>query len=276
MLFAEIIVKNLRQQWTRTVMTIIGLAVAVTATTTLWHLAWGYADSAADFYSARGVDIVVVRAGVANRLTSSLRLDLSNRLKSLNGIEDVDGSLTEMVSIGNAILVGIPLRGLKADGFTMETLPIAQGRSLQPADRGVVLIGGGIAAALGKKIGDSIDIEERPFRIVGITEAGNPFDSNSIVANLEDVQNLMGRQGVVSEFQVRATRSIRDDAALRDLCRAIDALQDDQHQPLGLKAQPTHQFVGNATEARLGRAMAWAITVIVLLLSLVGILNTML
>jgi putative ABC transport system permease protein len=86
----------------------------------------------------------------------------------------------------------------------------------------------------------------------------------------------MGRTGIISEFQVRAAKNIRNDAALRDLCSAIEALQDDQHQPLGLKAQPTHQFVSNATEAKLGAASAWAITAIVVVLSFASILNTML
>src|SRR5262245_46678969 len=102
MLFSQIVIKNLRQRPSRTAMTIVGLSVAVAATTTLWHLAWGYADSANTFYTARGVDIVVVRAGVANRLTSSIRTELAERLKTIKGIANVDGSLTEMVSVGKA------------------------------------------------------------------------------------------------------------------------------------------------------------------------------
>src|SRR3954467_4624592 len=103
MLFIQLIVKNLRQRAARTAMTIVGLAVAVTATTTLWHLAWGYSDSAANYYTSRGIDIVVVRAGVANRLTSNLPASIGDRLKSLPGVAAVDGSLTEMVTLGKAI-----------------------------------------------------------------------------------------------------------------------------------------------------------------------------
>src|SRR5215207_9378329 len=153
MLCFEVIIKNLRHRLARTLLTILGLAVAVTATTTLWNIAWGYADAAKEFYSDRGVDIVVVRAGVANRLTSSLRSDLANRLKTVPGVDDVDGSLTEMVSVGKAILIGIPLRGLTPGWFTIERLPIAQGRSLQQSDHGVVIIGNSIAATLDKKPG---------------------------------------------------------------------------------------------------------------------------
>ena len=276
MLFSDVILNNLRRRWARTGLTILGLAVAVTATTTLWNIAWGYADSAKEFYSDREVDIVVVRAGVANRLTSSLRSDLANRLKTVPGVDNVDGSLTEMVSVGNAILIGIPMRGLIPGGFTLETLSIEKGRPLQAHDRGVVLIGNALAATQGKQPGDTLEVEGKQFHIVGIIQARNPFDANCIIAAVEDVQALMGRPGTISEFQVRAAKSVRDDPTLQRVCRAIEELQDDQGQPLGLKAQPAHQFVNSATEAKLGGASAWAITAIVVVLSFASILNTML
>ena len=215
MLFSEVIFKNLRRRWARTLLTVLGLAVAVTATTTLWNIAWGYADTAQEFYSDRGVDIVVVRAGVANRLTSSLKSELATRLKAVPGVEDVDGSLTEMVSVGKAILIGIPLRGLIPGGFTIAKLPIGQGRSLQPKDQGVVIIGNGIAATLNKRPGDSLDVEGKEFQVVGIIDAGNPFDANCIITPVGDVQALMGRPGTISEFQVRATKTVRDDAVCK-------------------------------------------------------------
>jgi len=205
-----------------------------------------------------------------------LRSDLKARLKSVPGVDDVDGSLTEMVSVGNAILVGIPMRGLDPGGFTIQTLPIVEGRSLKPSDRGVVIIGNGIAATLNRGPGDSLDVEGKPFQVAGTIDASNPFDANCLIASVGDVQALMGRHGTISEFQVRTAKSVRDDAALREVCRAIESLQDDGGQPLGLKAQPTHQFVSNATEAKLGGASAWAITAIVVVLSFASILNTML
>ena len=275
MLFSEVIFKNLRRRWARTLLTVLGLAVAVTATTTLWNIAWGYADAAQEFYSDRGVDIVVVRAGVANRLTSSLKSELATRLKAVPGVEDVDGSLTEMVSVGKAILIGIPLRGLIPGGFTIAKLPIGQGRSLQPKDQGVVIIGNGIAATLNKRPGDSLDVEGKEFQVVGIIDAGNPFDANCIIAPVGDVQALMGRPGTISEFQVRATKTVRDDAALQSVCRAIEAIGDDQHQPLGLEAADS-PVCQHCHRVEVGRRSAWAITAIVVVLSFASILNTML
>src|SRR5262245_4606090 len=167
MRFIEVVIKNLRRRLARTALTILGLAVAVTATTTLWNIAWGYADSAKEFYAQRGVDIVVVRAGVANRLTSNLPAGLAERLKSVAGVGEVDGSLTDMVSVGKAILVGIPLRGISPSGFIIETLTVGPGRTLRSGDQGVVMIGNGLAATLQKQPGDSIDVEGKQFQIVG-------------------------------------------------------------------------------------------------------------
>ncbi len=272
----DIIFNNLRLREARTVFTIAGLAVAVTAITVLWNIAWGYAQSANAYYAGRGVDIVVVRAGVSDRLTSSLRDTLAARLLSLPEVKAVDGGLTEMVSLGENYLLGIPLRGFAPAGFTISQLAISEGRNLSSVDHGTVLLGSGIANSLGKHAGEPIEIEGTQFEIVGVFQAANPFETNSIVAPLVDVQKLMDRLGIVSEFQIRVADLIHDDVGLKNLCHKIELLRDDQQNQLGLQAQPTHEFVENATESIYGTAMAWGTSAIVLSMSMLGMLNTML
>jgi putative ABC transport system permease protein len=274
--FTQVILKNLRRRSNRTLMTVVGLAVAVMAVTTLWNIAWGYAESAGNYYATRGTDIVVVRAGVSNRLTSSLRADLLPRLAAVPGVASVDGNLTEMVSLGESQLIGIPLRGLDFSDGSPRQFSIADGHTLEAKDEGRVLLGSGLAEGLKKRAGQQVEIEGTEFRVAGVFQATNPFDSNSIVAQLADVQKLMERPDVISEIQVRVDDSLRNEAGLDQICQAIEELRDSQDQPLGLKAQRTQEFVDSATEATLGKGMAWATTAIVLSLSLVGMLNTML
>lgn len=276
MQFSQVILKNLRGRSTRTLMTVVGLAVAVMAVTTLWNIAWGYAESASSYYATRGTDVVVVRAGISNRLTSSLRADLLLQLSAVPGVASADGSLTEMVSLGESQLIGIPLRGLDFTGRAPLQLSIVAGRTLRTDDEGAVLLGSSLAEALKKHAGEQVEIEGAEFRVAGVFQATNPFDSNSIVAPLGDVQKLMERPDVISEIQIRAEDSLRHEAGLDQVCQAIEQLHDPQDQPLGLKAQRTQQFVDSATESSLGKGMAWATTAIVLSLSLVGMLNTML
>jgi putative ABC transport system permease protein len=275
-LFTQIILKNLRHRATRTLLTVLGLAIAVAAITVLWNTAWGYADSAGNYYAARDVDIVVVRAGVSNRLTSRLGIDLKQRLAAVPNVAHVDGILTEMVLLGDSNLLGIPFRGYALDSPTLAKLQLRDGRPLAASDSSTVLIGNALAAALNMKAGETLEIEGTPFTISGVFLGNNPFDANSIVGRLPEVQKLMGRADVVSEYQLSVAPAARDEAGLDQVCRAIESLRDDAGAPLGFKAQPTNLFIHRATEARLGTAMAWATTAIVTALSLLGMLNTML
>src|SRR6476660_3004297 len=134
MRFVDVILKNLIRRKTRSFLTAGGLAVAVATTTALLSIAWSFASSAFDVYGSRAVDLVVVRAGVAERITSSLGRAQGQRLAALAEIAEVDGSLTEMVSFGRT-LVGIPLRGLDPAGFGSRQFIIDGGRGLRPDDR---------------------------------------------------------------------------------------------------------------------------------------------
>jgi putative ABC transport system permease protein len=276
MLFVELIWKNLRERPTRSVLTALGLAVGVAAITTLWSTAWGYADSSRNYYAHRDVDIVVVRAGVSNRFTSRMNIVLARHITSVPRVARADGVLTEMVSLGDANLIGIPLRGYAPDNPALQRMEMSSGRQLAQNDRSFVLLGDAIAESLGKQVGQKLEIEGKQFDVAGVYRAENPFDSNCIVARLTDVQELMDRPDSVSEYHVQVDSSVQNEHELSDICRQIESLRDHAHQPLGLNAQPTHTFVNSATEARLGNAMAWAITTIVIALSLMGMLNTML
>ncbi|HZZ73734.1 MAG TPA: ABC transporter permease [Pirellulales bacterium] len=276
MQFAEVIAKNLLHRKTRAALTMGGLALAVMAMATLLSVAWGFANSAAAYYQARNVDIVAVRAGVSDRLTSTLRFDLGDRLKALPQIADVDASLTEVVSIGEGSLFGVPLRGLNLHGFAVGQLQITAGKPLTPEEHGQILLGVELADAVHKQAGDSLEVEGRSFTVAGIFSTTNPLESNSLCASLADVQSLMDRPQEVSEFQIRVSPTVRSDADLRTLCQEIENLRGSDRQPLGLKALPTRQFVDSATETKLAKSMAWGTSAIVLVLSWIGMLNTML
>ncbi len=274
--FAEIPLKNLLHRTTRTALAILGLSVAVAAITTLWTVAWGYAASANEFYALRRVDIVVVRAGVSNRLTSNLQMGVADRIRALAGVENADGSLTEMVSLGGSHLLGIPMRGLVPGASALRDLHIREGSIFHDNAKNVVLIGSGLADAIVKRPDQTLEIEGSDFRVIGVFQADNPFDAYSIMAPIADVQQLMGRAGIVSEFQVRVAASARNQGAMSRLCQQIESLTNADGQPLGLKAERTHDFVESASESRLAGAMAWATTAIVGVLSFVGMFNTML
>ncbi len=274
MRFADVVWNNLRVRRLRSTLTIIGIALAVAATVALVSIARGYARSAEEYYRARGADIVVVRAGVAERLTSTLRAEFADRLAEIPGVASVDGSLTEMVSLGEGDLVGVPLHGFRAEGPGMARFDVVAGRAPTAGDQHGVLLGSGLATALSAEPGYKLEIEGTPFTVLGIFRGHDALEGNSVVALLADVQQLMDRQGQVSEFHIGVGPDVAGQEQLSAICRSIEALADDAGRPLGLKALATRDFVTSSSESKLMTAMAYATSLVALTLSLLGVLNT--
>jgi len=275
--FIDVIVKNVVRRKTRSALTASGLAAAVAASTALLSLTWGYAGSAARSYTSRGVDIVVVRAGVTDRSTSNLEAGIVRRVSTLPGVAAAEGTLTERVAFGGGV-VGVPLQGLDPGGFAIKAFSISSGRALQAGDRHQILLGTALAKSLEKHTGDSVQIEGTKFQVAGLYRTEDLLLSATAVAVLADVQELSERPRAVSEIQIRTDlpEARTNPGALRQLCHAIEALSDPQGQPLGLKALPTTEYVNSDANLRLATATAWGTSMLAIVLSLFITLNTML
>jgi len=78
-----------------------------------------------------------------------------------------------------------------------------------------VLLGDSLAARLGRKTGDEIEISGQPHRIVGILSTGGAED-NQIVAPLALAQQILGKPGAVRRLYVSALTKPEDALARRD------------------------------------------------------------
>ena len=277
MRFVDVVVHNLARRKLRSALTCIGIASAVATMLTLVGFSSGLERSTVEVYASRGVDLIVVRAGVTQRLTSSLNASLTERNAALPGIAAVNPSQSDVVSFGEGSLVGIPVQGWPAHGFAFDTLTMSRGRRLQAGDRWGVLLGESLAALLEKKVGDPLEIEQQPFRIIGVYTGANVYESMSAVTLLPDLQELMDRAGQVTEFQLRLQgATLADPAAVDTLREQIEDLRDDDGLRMGLSAITARRLVDSSTEMGLARAMAWGTTAIALVMGALGMLNTML
>lgn len=276
MRFFQVILKNVVRGKIRSLLTGLGVALAVATMVTLVGFSNGLETSTTEVYAARNIDLVVTRAGVTQRLTSNLDETLAERLARLPHVEQVGTSLTDMVSFWNGTLVGIPVHGWPADGFAINALAINEGRKLTAADHWGVMLGEGLRRSLNKGIGDEVDIEQQMFHIVGIYAGLNVYENMTAVVLLPDLQQLMDRAGQVTEFQIVLDReTAATPLAVSELRREIEALRDEQGRRLGLSAQSTQQYVAGSTEIGMARAMAWGTSAIALVIGCIGVLNTM-
>ena len=110
--------KNVLRRKSRSGLAAAGVASAVAAAIALVGFSTGFETSAKEVYLGHGVDLVVVHAGLAQRLTSSLNESIGAQIAALPHVQAVSGSLTDVVSFGEGSLIGIPVHGWPTDSFS--------------------------------------------------------------------------------------------------------------------------------------------------------------
>ena len=274
--FGSFIFKNLLRRKFRALLTAMGVAIAIAAVVALLGLSNGLRRSSMERFENLGVDLVVQRAGVAQRLNSSLDQTFGDRLKDLKYVKGVAPSLTDMVSFSSSSPIGAPVNGWPADSFAFSSVSITDGRQLMADDKGTVMLGHKLASDLKKKVGDKLAIEGSTFEVVGVYESRNMIDNGSAIIPLADLQKLMDRTDQVTEFQIAvASPAEAQGTAIEELQKEIQNLRDSDGNLLGLAALTTEQLVSKNTEIKLVEAMAWITSAIALMIGSVGMLNTM-
>jgi putative ABC transport system permease protein len=274
--FLDFVLRNLLRRKMRTALTIVGVSVAISAVVALLSITGGYERTSKSVYASHGIDMVVVRAGVADRFSSTLDEDLGKKLQELPGVNKISATLQDSVSF-EGTSGPVPLNGWPLDSFNFDALSILPpGRDLEPTDKQAVLLGKTLAGNLDKKVGDEVEIEGKNFKIMGIYESGNIIEDRKAIMSLRDLQNLMDRISQVSQFEITLRKDLPDRAAaIAGLRHEIENLKDEDGNKLGLAAQASDEFVKSDNQIRLAHAMAWITSAIALIVGSIGMLNTM-
>ncbi|CAN5633073.1 ABC transporter permease [soil metagenome] len=263
--YFSFVARNLLGRPVRTTLTVLGLAVAVAAVMLLTSITWGFERAFLEIYMSRNIDIIVVRAGISDQLSSNLDQDLGASISAIPGVAELSPSLMDAVSFEEANLVSVLINGWEPESLLLRSLRILEGRSFQPGDDRVVLLGRVLALNLGKTVGDPIEIAGEPFEVAGIYESKSLFENGGLVMPLAELQRMMGREGQVTGFVIVAEAGVDP----RELGLEIE------QKFSGVAAVPARDYVQTNVQIRLSRAMAWATTAVALVLGSIGLLNTM-
>ena len=267
MRFLTLISRNLFRRRARTLLTATGLAVAIAAVLDLVGIAWNFERSFLTLFVGKGIDLVVVRAGSAT--SSPVRSIRSLAIGSApwTGSLRLAPSLMDTVGFEQAHIASALINGWESGSLLFRGLHLLEGRTFGPGDGNVALLGACLALNLGKKVGDDLDVAGEPFRVIGVYEGDSLFESGALIVPLATLQRMMGREGQVTGFVIQARSP--DPVAIADLRKRIEA------EFPGVAATPARDYVQRDVQIRLAKVMAWATTVLALLLGSVGMLNTM-
>jgi putative ABC transport system permease protein len=271
MKFPAFILKNVLRRPVRSSLTVVGVSVAVGAVVSLMGISGQFEKSFRELYAARGVDLVVVRSGRTDRLSSNLSEELGPKIRELPGVADVAPSLVDAVSFEELNLFGVGVQGWIPDSYLFTGITIQEGgRMLKPDEERAVILGSVLAENLEKQVGDVLEIfEDEPFQVVGIYKSFNVFENGAMVISFSELQRLMDRQGQVTAYMIAAEDST-DPTSIDRLRVAVEDLAP------GITALPTEDFVNSTVQIRMAHVMAVLTSVIALAIGSVSMLNTML
>ncbi|AMV38757.1 ABC transporter permease [Planctomyces sp. SH-PL62] len=259
------VLRNILGRPSRTILTVVGLGVGIAAVVMLTGISRGFERAMTAIYDARGIDLIVVRAGISDQLSSNLDENLGEVIREIPGVGGVARSLMDSVSFEESNLASVLANGWEPGGLLMRGLRVVDGRLLEEGDARSVLLGRVLALNLGKKVGDSASIAGEPFRVVGVYESDSLFENGGLVVPLRELQRMMGREGMVTGLVVAAKPGVDP----KSLGEAIEGQLD------GVAAVPARDYVQGNVQLRLARAMAVATTGVAVALGSIGLLNTM-
>ncbi|WP_435010551.1 ABC transporter permease [Tundrisphaera lichenicola] len=267
MRFSTFIIRNMLNRKARTLLTVLGLSVGIAAVMILTGIAWGFEKSFMAIYQTKGIDLVVVRAGIGNQLSSNLDIGVVDQVRAVEGVADVSPSLMDTVSFEDKNLVSVLANGWEGGSRLFRGIRILEGRAFgQDAGR-VVMLGRVLRMNLGKSVGDEVAIAGEPFRVVAIFESDSLFENGGLILPMEELQRMMGREGQATGLVVAAKSS--EPEFINDLTRRIE-----KSIP-GVAAVPARDYVQGDLQIRLTKTMSWATTAVALILGSIGLLNTM-
>ena len=264
-----LVYRNITRRRIRSALTVMGMAVAVAAVVALVGIADGFKRSFLDMYRAHAVDVVVVRARVADRMSSELDQSLAQKISALLHVTHVDPVLLDVVTLDQLGPVGVVVQGLQPTPRMEQDRPLVTGQWIDSAARREVMLGRILAAKLGKRVGDDLEIyENEPCKVVGIYDGGNIFENGAMIVPLAELQRMLDQQGQVTAFNISVDQAANK-VVVDQVVAAIHRLD------AGLSAMATESYVATDAKIQIANAMAWSVSTIALAIGAIGMLNTM-
>ena len=158
-----------------------GLAVAVATVVSLVGVAESFESSFLALYTRRGGR---PRRAAARRHRAALqgRSPDAGRPHSpaCPGAGQVIGGLMDMVAFEDRDLFMVIVNGWEPDCPVLDRVKVTAGRRLRAGDKNCVMLGRILAANLGKKPGDTVEVYSQPFRVIGVFESFSVYENGAV------------------------------------------------------------------------------------------------
>lgn len=265
MLFGAFVLKNLIQRPTRSGLTVAGIAVGIATIVALASVARGFERAWVRIYSARGTDLVVIKA--ASFDPPAFQQEQAAPIQAIPGVAKTSSVLQTIMGIESAPMVLV--FGWEANTFVWEHLRLVSGRWPSGDREPAVVLGSMVADALGKRIGSEVQLDTFTFTVSGIFDSDSFTENGAVVMTLPQLQRITDRPRKLSSVNVKlAPGATPDDIAVAR--QAIAARMPD------FKVFSAGEIASQTAVLQAIRALSWIIGAIALGVGALGVANTLL
>lgn len=226
-------VRNLAGNRVRLLVSVGGVALALTLTIALEAIFAGVANQLTVYVDRAGADVWVAQSGVRNlhMVASWLPASVTDEVRAVDGVAAATPILysTDTIAADEERAVAYVI-GLPADAAFGGPWNVVEGSDR--VGRGEVIIDRGFASGAGVSIGDRVTVLGGDVRVVGLSEGTASLVNSVAFVSFDDFAAMRGGAPVVSFVLVRTTAGASPDGVVAAIERDID----------GVSAQTREEF----------------------------------
>ena len=262
-------IKNLLRRKTRTLLTVLGIAIGVSAIIALGAMADGLGVGYNSMLSGSKADLILSQPNTMDISYSAVAEEIGGQLLAAPEVSEVAGMLQGFVQAENEPFFFV--FGHPKDSFTLGRFQVVEGvglysREAQQEHGQPILLGSAASEILDRGVGESIHIGGSLYRIVGIYETGDAFEDSGALLPLEEAQELLGKPRQVSLFYIRL-----EDSSLKDrFLKRVERRWPD------LSLSGVQEFADSQAMEDMLMGYVWAIGGLAIVIGGVGMMNAQL
>jgi len=258
--------KNAGRRRLRTCLTLCGIGMGIGAFVALVGFSRGFEHAWLEMYESSGTDLAVVQRTFMNTTVNQAAESTLRELPEVAAVSPMIINMMDVTPEVNALVYG-----WQANSFEFAALTLDQGRRLRDG-HAEVMLGQLLAESLGKKAGDTMDIQGTTFTVAGIYHGGSALEAGAMIMPLDQLQTLASLEGKVTAFHVKLKPADPGELPEDRVRKAQAAIESALP---GLRAVPAMERASNNQLVVLAHAAAWGTSAIALLVGMLGIANTM-
>ncbi len=265
MSFVGLVLKNLWRQRTRSLLAIAGIGLGIATIIALGAIADGMEHNLIATLRSGKADFSIGQAHAPMIVLSSVPEARLYEIARWPEIKQAVGALVTFATFpGNPYFMTI---GIEPEAFDLGGVTVLEGRAFSRQSEDEVLVGRLAANTLNIKPEETIEIDLKRFRVVGIYETGNLFEDGGALLPLKTLQRLKNRPAELTVILVQ----VKEGVAVNDVMARVER----EYQGSLITLRSAEEFNRNYQSLSLVRAGSWLISLLALVIGGIGVMNTM-